>query len=106
VSHIDALWACTTCDLPRRGRPSPAASESLTDVVAELSFDKPSTVAELAAIERSCAWCFETHRVRLVRLFLARDRKRAVLVFRAPDAESVRLACRHAGMPFEWGWPL
>jgi len=105
VSHIDALWACTTCDLPRGERPAQAASESLTDVVAEFRFDAPTSAAELAAIELSCAWCFETHRVQLVRLFLARDRKRAVLVFRAPDAESVRLACRHAGMPFEWACP-
>jgi hypothetical protein len=77
----------------------------LSDVLGELSFDTPTTLSDLAAIERSCAWCFETYRVQLVRLFLARNRKRAILLFRAPDAESVRLACRHAQLPFERVWP-
>jgi len=81
-----------------------ATSDDLIDVVGELSFDTASTLADLAAIERSCVWCFKAHRVQLVRLFLALNRKRAILVFRAPDAESVRLACHHARMPLERVW--
>lgn len=83
----------------------PAQTTSgLTDVVGELSFDTPIALADLMALEQSCASCFATHRVQLVGLFLARDRRRAVLLFRAPDAESVRLACRHVTLPFERVW--
>jgi hypothetical protein len=82
-----------------------ATSDELIDVVAELSLDTAATLADLAAIEHSCVWCFKAHRVQLVRLFLALNRKRAILVFRAPDAESVRLACHHARMPIERVWP-
>lgn len=105
MSRIDALWAFPIHALLRHRRPAKATSDDLTDVVGELNLDRPITLADLAAIERSCAWCFETHRVQFVRLFLARNRKRAVLVFRAPDAESVRLACRHAQVSFERVWP-
>jgi hypothetical protein len=85
------------------GRPAQGAS-GLTDVIGELSFETPIAPADLTAIERSWAPCFEKYRVQLVALFLARDRKRAVLLFRAPDAESVRLACRHVTLPFERVW--
>jgi hypothetical protein len=37
-------------------------------------------------------------------MFLARNRKRAVLLFQAPDAESVRQALRHAQTPFDRIW--
>ena len=76
----------------------------LTDVVGELSFDTPIALADLMAIEQSCPPCFAAHRVQLAGLFIARDRRRAVLLFRAPDAESVRLACRHVTLPFERVW--
>jgi hypothetical protein len=105
MRRIDTLWTCPIHNLPQRRRAAQATSDGLTDVVGELSFNTPIVLADLAAIERSCTWCFESHRVQLVRLFLARNRKRAVLVFRAPDAESVRLACRHAQMPLERVWP-
>jgi hypothetical protein len=95
VSFIDAV--------PPGGRLAQGTS-GLTDVVGELSFDTPIALADFAAIEQSCTRCFETHRVQLVALFLARDRKRAVLLFRAPDAESVRLACRHLTPPLERVW--
>lgn len=95
MNDIDAvlLGACpaqTTC--------------GLTYVVAELSCDTPIALANLIAIEQSCAPCFGTYRVQLTGLFIARDRRRAVLLFRAPDAESVRLACRHVTLPFERVW--
>ena len=70
------------------------ARDGLCEVVGELSFDKATTISDFAAMERFCASCFETHRVHLVRVCLARNRMRAILIFRAPDAESVRLACR------------
>jgi hypothetical protein len=85
-------------------RSAHGTSDGLTEVVGELSCDVPCTFINLAALERSCLACFEAHRVQLVRLFLAHDRKRAILVFRAPDAESVRLACRLVQITFERVW--
>ncbi len=79
-----------------RGARCSAEAMDLTEVVAELSFQTPVLQADLATMEHSCAHCFEIYRVQLVALILSRDRKRAVLLFRAPDAESVRIACRHA----------
>jgi hypothetical protein len=95
VNDIDALL---------QGACPAQTTSGLTDVVGELSFDTPIALADLMALEQSCVPCFATHRVQLVGLFLARDRRRAVLLFRAPDAESVRLACRHATLPFERVW--
>lgn len=78
-------------------------SDGLVDVVGEQTFDRPMTVDELSAIERSCAWCLSTHHVQLTRLILSCDGRRAVALFRAPDAESVRLAHRHVRL-FERVW--
>jgi hypothetical protein len=105
VSLLHVLWVCAEKYVRRRGRLArTAASDGLTDVVAALNFDQPNTIADLVAIERSCAWCFEAHRVQLVGLYLARNGKRAVLVFRAPDAESVRLAHRQLAISFARMW--
>lgn len=103
VGEIDTPFA-STMDMPPRGS-ARTGRDNLIDVVAELSFGTPTTLAALSTIERTCEWCFEIHRVHLVRLLLSRDRMRAILVFRAPDAESVRLACQHAQIAFERIWP-
>jgi hypothetical protein len=95
VNDIDAVL---------RGACPAQTTSGLTDVVAELSSDTPIALADLIAIEQSCPPCFAAHRVQLAGLFIARDRRRAVLLFRAPDAESVRLACRHVTLPFERVW--
>ncbi len=105
MSHIHARGVATIEDAPGRAGPLQSMSDGLTDVVGEFSFDAPMTADELAALERSYAWCFATHRVQVVRVYLACNRRRAVLLFRAPDAESVRLACRHVEMPVDRVWP-
>ena len=75
------------------------------DVIGEISFDAPIAPVELAKLQCSDGWCFGNRRVRLVRVFLARNRKRAVLLFEAPDAESVRQAFRHTQTHFDDIWP-
>lgn len=77
------------------------SNEDLTEVIGELALSHAVTLADIAAFENSCAWCFQAHRVELIQLFLSRDHKRAVMVFRAPDAESVRMVCRRAAMPID-----
>jgi hypothetical protein len=75
------------------------------NVIGELRFDAPIAPVELAKLQCSDGWCFGSRRVRLVGLFLARNRKRAVLLFQAPDAESVRQAFRHTQTHFDDIWP-
>jgi hypothetical protein len=105
MSHLDALWSCSIHDLQQLRSTAQATSDDFSHVVGELRFDTPTTPAELAALERSCAWCFESHRVQLLQLFLARNCMRAVLLFRAPDAEAVRVVCRHLEMALEQTQP-
>jgi len=77
----------------------------VVNVIGELSFDAPIAPVALAKLQCSDGWCFGSRRVRLAGLFLARDRKRAVLLFQAPDAESVRQAFRHTQIHFDDIWP-
>jgi len=75
-----------------------------TAVVGEIDVATSVAVARVSALVHEQAWCFEAHRVCCVERFFARDRARAVLVFLAPDAESVRLACRCAGLDLARVW--
>lgn len=73
-------------------------------VVVERRFAKPVDFATLQELENDGAWCLAQHRVRYLRSYFARDRRRMVCVYAAPDAESVRSAQGQAGMPFEAVW--
>jgi hypothetical protein len=73
-------------------------------VVVERSFDAPASMDELQAREDAAAWCLEQHRVQFVRSLFSADRRRMVCLYRAPDAESVRLAQAQAGMPVDRVW--
>ncbi len=79
-------------------------ADGLADVVVERSFDQPASMEELQAREDAAAWCMEQHRVTFVRSLFSSDRRRMVCLYRAPDAESVRLAQAQAGMPVDRVW--
>jgi hypothetical protein len=86
---------------------SPAADAPPADaanVVVERSFDEPVTIEEIQAIEDAGASCLETHQVTFVRTFFSRDRRRMICLYRAPDAEAVRMAQRKAGMSVDSVW--
>ena len=74
-------------------------------VIVERSFDTPQTFAELQCKEARISWCLETHRVRFVRSLFARDGRRVVCVYEAPDVEAVRTIQRTADLPAEHIWP-
>lgn len=96
---IGSLWPGTVHDAPAAAVPAEAAN-----VVVERSWQAPVTLEEIQAIEDAEAWCLETHRVHFVRTFFSRDRRRMICLYEAPDAESVRLAQRQAGMPVDRVW--
>lgn len=94
------LWAGTI-----HTAPGAAASPDLeANVLVERSFAEPREPSALQEIEDSSAWCLEAHGVEAVRSFSSLDRRHMICLYRAPDAESVRLAQRQARMPLEDVW--
>lgn len=73
-------------------------------VIAERFFPEPMT-RELVfqAIEQG-ATCFGLYRARHMESFLGSDGHRMVCLFRAPDAEAVRIANRQANAPYTEVW--
>ena len=93
---IDKIaWPGTVHDTGREG---------LANVVVERRFEQAVTVEALQAIEDAGAHCMELHKVTFLRTFFSTDHKRMICLYRAPDAESVRLAQHQAGMPVERVW--
>lgn len=90
---------------PDRRIDTPTAPGPRT-ILAEFHCDAPVTRAMLQQLERSCEWCLRTHRVQLVGALVARN-QRVVLMFRAPDEESVRVVSRRFQISLEriWSWP-
>jgi hypothetical protein len=94
------LWSGRVSDAPGLD----ADSFSGANVMVERAFDHPVGVAEIQALEDAGAGCLQTHRVRFLRTFSALDGRRMLCLYRAPDAESVRLAQHQAGVPLERVW--
>jgi hypothetical protein len=86
------------------GTVHPGPDPNSPQVVVERRFDEPVELDTVSALEASGAWCLETHRITFVRTFHSLDRRRMICLYRAPDAESVRLAQRQIGMPVERVW--
>jgi hypothetical protein len=80
------------------------AGDRDTLVVVERCFAEPVDLAALQVAEDAAAWCLVQHRVRLVRTYHSRDRRRMICTYLAPDAEAVRRAQHAAGMPFDDAW--
>lgn len=95
-----SVWAGTIHDAPGVTEEGIAAA----NVLVSRSFDRPTDIAEIQAIEDAGSGCLETHRVRFVRTYYSKDRRRMICLYSAPDAESVRIAQREAGMPVDRIW--
>jgi hypothetical protein len=95
-----AIWTSTIHEAPPRPERSPDPL-----VVVERSFDTAVDFATVQAIEDAGAWCLDVHRVRFVRTYFARDRRRMLCLYRAPDAEAVRRTQQQMGLPFDAVWP-
>jgi hypothetical protein len=73
---------------------------ALVDVMAECRLD--ATLGALViAREQACAWCLDALRVQPGPVVTSDDGLRMRAFFRAPDAEAVRAAYRHAVVPFD-----
>jgi hypothetical protein len=80
------------------------AGEEEPNVVVVRQFEAPESLDDLQAIEDAGATCLEMHGVTFVRTFFSLDRQRMLCLYRAPDAESVRIAQRQAKMPLDSVW--
>jgi hypothetical protein len=73
-------------------------------VVVERAFAQPVAFADIQAVESRGASCLDSHGVRFLKSYFSRDRRRMICLYDAPDAESVRIAERKAGVPFDEAW--
>jgi hypothetical protein len=95
----DRVWTCI--HLPATGT---AEAPALETVVAERTFPEPITAEFVSNTLKQAGWCLDVHRATYLGSYLAGDGKRMVCVFRAPDAESVRLANDQGGVPYTEVW--
>lgn len=91
------LWPGTVHHAPLQ----PGATPPDANVVVTRTFDTPVAVEDIQALEDAGAHCLKAHRVRFARTYCARDQRRMLCLYEAPDAESVRLAQHQAGMPLD-----
>jgi hypothetical protein len=84
-----------------------APPETGTDslIVVERNFDSEVDFATVEAIKDKGQWCLDQYRVRHLRSYFARDRKRMICLYRAPDAEAVRQVQDRIRLPYEQAWP-
>ncbi|MEM8606413.1 MAG: nickel-binding protein [Myxococcota bacterium] len=68
-------------------------------VVMEREFDIELTTEMVLAMAKMGAGCETLYGVEPIRSYLSPDGRRMICVFRAPDAEAVRIMARNAGSP-------
>lgn len=81
-----------------------ATCERRVLIVAELDRTAPATMHEWDALERSCARCFQAHRVTIVGVIATRDGEQIRLLLRSPDVESARQLLRRLAISVERIW--
>ena len=76
------------------------------NVLVARRFEEPADFDAIQALEDAGKGCLDIHRVRFIRTWFSRDRRRMICLYEAPDAESVRVAQREARMPVERVWSV
>jgi hypothetical protein len=94
-ADLKSLWIGTVHD---------GAEPAGANVLVKRTFDEPVALEKIQALGDAGAWCMQAYRVKFARTFFSLDRKRMICLYRAPDAESVRLAQRESGMPLDEVW--
>lgn len=87
--------------LPAAEAPSAIPSEV---VVVERTFEAEQAFTDLQSLEDCASDCLQLHNVAFLHSFFARDRKRIVCIYAAPDAETVRRVQHRLCMPYETVW--
>jgi hypothetical protein len=77
----------------------------MSDVFYLRPLSPPATLAGVLEMSKHAGGCFDLHRVDWVRSFLSSDGARMLCWYKAPDAESVRIALRQLGADTSKAWP-
>lgn len=104
----ERVWAAslegTDGDLASLARATASAAERGAAVLVERDFAAPVDFAAVQALEDQGSWCLDRHHVRFLGTFFARDRRRMICLYAAPDAEAVRHTNRRLDLPFTRAW--
>jgi uncharacterized protein DUF4242 len=73
-------------------------------VVVERSFEQPLDINDMQATQKGFRWCLELHNVEFLHSYISSDRRRMICLYRAPDAESVRIVNATAKVQFDRVW--
>lgn len=73
-------------------------------VVVERVYEDPMSDDDLAEVKRKAGPCFELRKVIHRGMYLSKDRRRAICVYDAPDAASVREAHEQENVPYARIW--
>ncbi|MFQ3787182.1 DUF4242 domain-containing protein [Halomonas sp. A29] len=76
----------------------------MIDVILERGFDKPLESQLVRSLSEAAQPCFHLHRIQWQESLLARDGRRLVCHFQAPDVESARIGLRQAGADVSSLW--
>ena len=97
------LNSIATTSTRRDAADASAAPCMRSAVVAEVKLhcERPRDASDLM---QETPACMLVHDVDVERVLISRDGRRALVIFRAPDAEAVRQACRHARLDCERIW--
>ena len=81
-----------------------AHDQKVEHLIVEQSFAAPLSDEQHTALARRLDDCLAQHGARWLRSYISTDHRRAVCEFEAPDAESVRVSYRSAGLEFDRVW--
>lgn len=104
---VDGLWAVTVHEASDFLASGSSAEDDDRGVLEQVSFAAPVTSAQLRAFARACSEPAERHGDRittLLRVYVSRDRCRAVFLHRAREAESVGDPRPAVDVPIERVW--
>ncbi len=73
-------------------------------IIMEQTFETPLSDEQMSRMAKRLDECLDLRNGAWARSYVARDRKRMVCEFVAPDAESVREALRSGNIPFDRVW--
>lgn len=77
----------------------------MSDVFYLRSVDPPATPEAVLEHGQQAGGCFDLHHVEWTHSFVSADGRRMLCWYRAPDAESARLALRELGSDMSGVWP-
>lgn len=104
VGRPQNIWAATSYVSQEIAGMRPPTGRSRSLVVVERSYAVPIPFEQVLPSKEILRLCFELRGVSHVATYVAQDQMRIICIVEAPDAETVRVANRHAGIVFDVAW--